>query len=451
MKLKGTLLVVDDNKSILSAVNMLAESSFASVVTTTRPDDIPSLLRQHHPDVVLLDMNFHTSINTGGEGLFWLGEIKRLSPLTRVVLFTAYADVNLAVEGMKRGATDFVMKPFDNGVMLETLLRAYNINKEKLTPTVGGSQGERAMLRGTSPAMQKLRKIVEKIAATDANILITGENGTGKEMLTREIHRLSTRATAPFVSVDMGAITETLFESELFGHVKGAFTDAKSDRMGKFEVAEGGTLFLDEVGNLSYQLQAKLLTAIQQKLVVRVGSNTPIPVNVRLICATNCNLPQMVSEGTFREDLLYRINTIHLQLPALRERPEDIPAFANMFVEKYGATYGKPDLKLLPDACLALQQQPWRGNIRELEHVIEKAVIMAEGKELGAKDFDYQPASRTDISQSATSSVPRTLEEIERSVIADTLHTFDGNLSLVSQQLGITRQTLYNKLKKYGL
>lgn len=442
MKMNGVLLVVDDNRGVLTAVKMVAEKLFTKVIVTTRPDDIPSLLRSEKPDVMLLDMNFRTSINSGNEGLFWLRETRRLSPSTRVVLFTAYADVSLAVAGMKDGAVDFIVKPFENSRLAETLTAAFApAGRQDRKPDESG------MLWGTTPEMLRLNDIVEKISATDANVLITGENGTGKELLAREIHRLSARSSGPMVTVDMGSLTESLFESELFGHVKGSFTDAKSDRMGKFEAASGGTLFLDEIGNLPYHLQAKLLTALQQRHIVRIGSNKPVPVDIRLICATNRNLRQMVADGQFREDLLYRINTIHLSLPALRDRAGDVPAFARLFLRKYGEIYKKPSLELLPDAAMRLSAQKWAGNIRELEHVVEKAVIMTDHDMLGARDFDLpepMPLPECD-------SEPVTIEDMERVMISKALKNCQGNLTLVAKQLGITRQTLYNKLKRYGM
>ena len=319
MKKPGNILIVDDNRGVLTAVQLLLKPHFEKIITLPSPVTLTSVLREENPSVVLLDMNFTSGINTGNEGLFWLQEIKRLRPSLPVVLFTAYGDIDLAVRGIKEGATDFIVKPWDNQKLVETLLNAaqaiHNKNNGKIASPVTP-----AMYWGESPIMQQLRSLVEKVATTDANILITGENGTGKEMLAREIHALSSRRTKEMVAVDMGAITESLFESELFGHTKGSFTDAYADRPGKFETADHSTLFLDEIGNLPYHLQAKLLTVLQRRSIVRVGSNTPIPVDIRLICATNRNLPEMVAKGEFREDLLYRINTIHLEIPSLRER-----------------------------------------------------------------------------------------------------------------------------------
>ena len=451
MTKQGTILVVDDNKGILTAVQMLLGTYFEKVITISTPNKIKATLHDENIDVVLLDMNFNAGINTGNEGLFWLSEIKKEDASIQVVLFTAYADIDLAVRGIKEGAADFVVKPWDNAKLLETLKTAYNIrtaNRKGISIATDKLvvSKESGMFWGESNAMQQLRSLIEKVARTDANILVTGENGTGKEMLAREIHLLSNRKKETLVPVDMGAITETLFESELFGHVKGAFTDARADRPGKFEVANKGTLFLDEIGNLSYHLQAKLLTALQRRSIVRVGSNTPIPVNIRLICATNRDLQEMVQKGDFREDLLYRINTIHVEIPPLRERPEDIVPLTEIFLSKYTKIYGKTAMCLSLDAKEKLKAQPWFGNIRELEHTIEKAVIIAERSVLDGNDFDFPRAKKKPVTKEAT-----TLEEMEYNMIKNAMDKYSGNLSLVASQLGISRQTLYNKIKRYEL
>lgn len=451
MTKQGTILVVDDNKGILTAVQMLLGTCFEKVITISTPNKIKATLHDENIDVVLLDMNFSAGINTGNEGLFWLSEIKKEDASIQVVLFTAYADIGLAVRGIKEGAADFVVKPWDNAKLLETLKTAYNIrtaNRKGISIATDKLvvSKESGMFWGESNAMQQLRSLIEKVARTDANILVTGENGTGKEMLAREIHLLSNRKKETLVPVDMGAITETLFESELFGHVKGAFTDARADRPGKFEVANKGTLFLDEIGNLSYHLQAKLLTALQRRSIVRVGSNTPIPVNIRLICATNRDLQEMVQKGNFREDLLYRINTIHVEIPPLRERPEDIVPLTEIFLSKYTKIYGKTAMCLSLDAKEKLKAQPWFGNIRELEHTIEKAVIIAERSVLDGNDFDFPRAKKKPVTKEAT-----TLEEMEYNMIKNAMDKYSGNLSLVASQLGISRQTLYNKIKRYEL
>ena len=451
MTKQGTILVVDDNKGILTAVQMLLGTCFEKVITISTPNKIKATLHDENIDVVLLDMNFSAGINTGNEGLFWLSEIKKEDASIQVVLFTAYADIDLAVRGIKEGAADFVVKPWDNAKLLETLKTAYNIrtaNRKGISIATDKLvvSKESGMFWGESNAMQQLRSLIEKVARTDANILVTGENGTGKEMLAREIHLLSNRKKETLVPVDMGAITETLFESELFGHVKGAFTDARADRPGKFEVANKGTLFLDEIGNLSYHLQAKLLTALQRRSIVRVGSNTPIPVNIRLICATNRDLQEMVQKGDFREDLLYRINTIHVEIPPLRERPEDIVPLTEIFLSKYTKIYGKTAMCLSLDAKEKLKAQPWFGNIRELEHTIEKAVIIAERSVLDGNDFDFPRAKKKPVTKEAT-----TLEEMEYNMIKNAMDKYSGNLSLAASQLGISRQTLYNKIKRYEL
>lgn len=442
----GTIIIVDDNKGVLTAVQLLLKNHFSKTITLSSPVSLSSALREENPEVVLLDMNFTSGINNGNEGLFWLHEIKRQYPNLPVVLFTAYADIDLAVRGIKEGATDFIVKPWDNQKLVETLLNAASQakegkkkNRKKENPSIA------AMYWDESSAMQQLRMLVEKVATTNANILITGENGTGKEMLAREIHALSSRYKETMVSVDMGAITESLFESELFGHVKGSFTDAHADRTGKFEAANHSSLFLDEIGNLPYHLQAKLLTAIQQRSIVRVGSNEPVPVDIRLICATNRNLQGMVDKGEFREDLLYRINTIHVEIPPLRNRREDIVPLAERFITRFCKQYDKAPISLTASACEKLTAHSWYGNIRELEHAIEKAVIICDGNSIPAEMF--QLVQKTEIQQTEAS----TLEEMEKAMIRKALDKCGGNLSAVASQLGITRQTLYNKMKKFGL
>ena len=452
IKKQGTILIVDDNRNILTTVRMLLEPIFDGIITIANPNSIPAKLREEHPDVVLLDMNFSSGINSGNEGLYWLREIKSLSPKTEVVLFTAYADIQLAVTGIKEGAADFIVKPFENEKMIRTLMEARDKNKAvdnaigKKGGKLCGKNAQSAMYWGDSEVMNNLRSIVEKVAATDANILITGENGTGKEVLANEIHRLSTRCGKKMLPVDMGAITETLFESELFGHVKGAFTDAKVDKPGKFELADGSTIFLDEIGNLSYGLQAKLLTALQRRSIVRVGGSTQIPINVRLVCATNRNLQQMVNDGEFREDLLYRINTIHLELPALRQRKSDIVPLAERFLRQYGDLYNK-NLRLSEEAEKKLTRLPWYGNIRELQHAIEKAVILSDGRMISAEDIDGGNQQKREKPLEEV----QTLDEMESRMIEKTIRECEGNLSVVAARLGISRQTLYNKIKRYGL
>lgn len=456
MAKQGTLLVVDDNQNILTSLKYLLGEHFERVLTLNSPVTLPSRLRQEHIDVILLDMNFSAGINSGNEGLYWLREIKRLRPQTQVVLFTAYADIDLAVTGLKNGASDFVVKPWDNTKLVNTLLEAYRSvqgkGKKKASATAQPAE-ERIMYWGNSQAIKPLKALVEKVSATDANILITGENGTGKDMLAQEIHRLSNRRDAPMVTVDMGAITETLFESELFGHVKGSFTDAHTDRMGRFEAANGGTLFLDEIANLPYHLQSKLLTAIQKRSFVRVGSNRPQPTDIRLICATNRNMDEMVQKGEFREDLFYRINTIHLHIPPLRERKEDIVPLAERFLKQYNAQYGRTLKRFSEEAERQLRAHPWYGNIRELQHTVEKAVILSDGEELKADTLNFSASPHNagkDMHGKQEESV-QTLDEMERRLIIKTIAKHNGNLSQAAAQLGVTRQTLYNKMKRYGI
>ena len=440
MKKKGNILIIDDNEAMLVSLRMLLKNVCEDVQTSTNPNAIPTLMRRKRPDVVLLDMNFGRGINNGNEGMFWLKEIKRLEPDVAVVLFTAYADIDLAVRGMKEGAADFIVKPFENEVLIEKL-SPFLTSPRGGTENASASDANQALpLGGDGGGLGALMDMVRKVAPTDANILITGENGTGKEVLAREIHRLSKRHAKQMVTVDMGAITETLFESELFGYVRGAFTDAKSDKPGKMELAEGSTLFLDEIGNLSYPLQAKLLTALQRRTITRLGGTKEIPINIRLISATNCNLQEMVREGTFREDLLYRMNTICLHLPPLRERKDEIIPLAQQFIKKFSDFYNKTPIEIDEKTRQQLLEYSWPGNIRELEHTMERAVIIGKIS---------IPHHSLPTSQSSTPSA--SLASLERDLIARTIRECDGNLTLVAQRLDIARQTLYNKIKKYGL
>ncbi|WP_288360796.1 sigma-54 dependent transcriptional regulator [uncultured Bacteroides sp.] len=443
----GTIIIVDDNKGVLTAVQILLKSYFSKVVTLSSPVTLTSVIREEMPEVILLDMNFTSGINTGNEGLFWLHEIKKVRPALPVVLFTAYADIELAIRGIKEGATDFIVKPWDNQKLVATLQTAAASTLREKKTSVKEEPIHPTMYWGESKVMQQLRTLIEKVAATDANILITGENGTGKEMLAREIHSLSNRKHKEMIAVDMGTITESLFESELFGHIKGSFTDAHADRTGKFESADKSTLFLDEIGNLPYHLQAKLLTVIQRRSIVRVGSNTPVPIDIRLICATNRNLQEMVGKEEFREDLLYRINTIHVEIPPLRERKEDIIPLAERFIVRFCKQYDKAVMAFAPEAKEKLAAHPWYGNIRELEHVIEKAIIINDSPLIPAGLFQLSVPRTAGIQEKSIS----TLEEMEIQMIRKALDACAGNLSAVAGQLGITRQTLYNKMKKFGL
>lgn len=452
---KGSILIVDDNKNVLSALRILLSDYFENISLLTSPNTLISELRDKTPDVVLLDMNFSAGINSGNEGLFWLSEIKKTDEELPVVLFTAYADIDLAVRALKAGAADFIVKPWDNAKLLATLQSAFSLRqsrkevkklREKQSVLNRDIQKKEDICWGQSPAMQRLLTMIKKVAVTDANVLITGENGTGKELIAKMIHRYSPRAAETLISVDMGAVTETLFESELFGHVKGAFTDAKVDRAGKFEAADGGSLFLDEIGNLSYPLQAKLLSALQTRHITRVGSNKSIPVDIRLISATNKNLFKSVKEGEFREDLLYRINTIHLEVPPLRERREDVPQLAEFFLRRLAKKYNKGNLKFSEKALRKLENYVWPGNVRELEHAIEKAVILSDNEELQPADFYMRTPDETSFIVESF-----TLEEMEKILIEKALRKYDNNISAVAAELGISRPTLYSKIKKYEL
>lgn len=444
---RGKILVVDDNQGIRSALKILLPAHFAQVEIIASPKSLVTTMESFRPDVVLLDMNFYTDINTGNEGLYWTGELKKMWPDVQIVLFTAYADIALAVEGMKRGAFDFIVKPWDNEKLISTLKAAYDASPKgaKKTETIKSSD----MYWGDTPAMMQIKRTVEKIAPTEATVLITGENGTGKDVLAREIHARSGRKNRPMVCVDAGAITETLFESELFGHVKGAFTDAHADHVGKFEQANGGTLFLDEIGNIPLHLQAKLLRVLQNRTVTRVGSEKQIPVDIRLICATNMDLEKMVAEGRFREDLYYRINTMHVSLPALRERAEDVMPLAERFIAMYAEKYRRNVAGIGADAAQLLKSHAWSGNIRELQNTIEKAVILSEGTSLKAADLQL----KSDAKAAAAVSAPaqETLEQAEERAIREAMAQCDGNLSMVAKMLGVSRPTLYSKLRKYGI
>lgn len=442
---KGTILIVDDNKGVLASLELLLETEFSEIKTAGNPNQIISILNTSSVDVIILDMNFSAGINNGNEGLYWLKRIREIAPSLPVVMLTAYGDVELAVKALKNEATDFLLKPWDNQTLVRKIKEAFGSKKKKKTLASAPANKSR-MIVGNSLAMQQLMRMVVKVARTDANILITGENGTGKEMLAREIHRLSPRRNHDMLTVDMGAISESLFESELFGHERGAFTDAYDSRPGKFEAASGSTLFMDEIGNLPLTMQAKLLTVLQNRNVTRIGSNKVIPIDIRLISATNRPIQQMVETGTFREDLLYRLNTIQLEIPPLRERGEDILLFIDYFMQRYAAKYEKKDISLHQHALEKLRSYHWPGNIRELQHTIEKAIILCEGNILRPKDIFVKQTWRSPL----TTIVP-SLEEVERHAIETAIRQNDGNLTATAEQLGISRQTLYNKIKRFKL
>lgn len=442
----GTILIVDDNKGVLTSLELLLENEFRQIKTATNPNQITALLSSSKVDVVILDMNFSAGINNGNEGLYWLKHIHEIAPSLPVVMLTAYGDVELAVKALKNGATDFLLKPWDNQTLIQKIKEAFNHRKQPIGTTGKEKRNNQNMLIGRSPAMIQLIKIVRKVALTDADILITGENGTGKEMLAREIHQLSPRHSETMLSVDMGAISESLFESELFGHERGAFTDAYESRPGKFEAANGSSLFMDEIGNLPLSLQAKLLTVLQNRNLMRVGSNKIIPIDIRLISATNKNIPEMVKEGTFREDLFYRINTIHLEIPPLRERGDDILLFIDTFLRKFATKYQRPNIQMHEQTIEKLCTYHWPGNIRELQHAIEKAVILCDGNVIRPKDIFIKQTWKPQ----STPIVPN-LEEVERQAIETAIQQNNGNLTAAAEQLGISRQTLYNKLKRFKI
>ncbi len=453
--IKGTLLIIDENKSDQNALKLMLQQEVENIIFLTNPSRIHEILGQTDVDIVLLEMNFDAEINSGNEGLFWMNEIFRHDNSISVIMVTHKGDVELAVRAIREGAIDFILKPWDKSKLMATIYTAWKLrisrqealnlkNDNQLLKKEINKGGEKIVL-GASPTMINVMNIVRKVAGTDANVLITGENGTGKELVAREIHNLSKRAGELMVSVDMGSITETLFESELFGHVKGAFTDAKEDRKGKFEIAQKGTIFLDEIGNLSLQSQSKLLSVLQNRYVVRVGSNKQVPIDIRLVCATNCYLMQMVREGRFREDLLYRINTIMIEVPPLRDRVDDIPILANYFLKVQCERYDKSSLKISTHALEKLANHNWPGNVRELQHSIEKAVIMSDSQVLKPSDFVFSSTSRSIIHDEMT------LEEMEKKMIYDSLKRHGNNMSVVAGKLGISRQTLYNKMNKYDL
>jgi DNA-binding NtrC family response regulator len=452
----GNLLIVDDNQGVLNSLELFLKHHFNKVHTLKSPNQIPFTLTTEDVDVVLLDMNFTSGINTGNEGIYWLRKILKLDPSMVVVMITAYGDIELAVKAIKEGATDFVLKPWDNQKLLATLraaLELRNSKKEVKKLKLKHKQlhddldKNYTKIIGESPAMQDLMRTIKKVASTDANVLILGENGTGKELIAREIHRQSKRSANDFVSVDLGALSESLFESEMFGHVKGAFTDAREDRIGRFESASGGTLFLDEIGNLSFSLQAKLLTAIEQKKIAPLGTNKEVVVNIRLISATNKDLYEMVNENLFREDLFYRLNTVQIEVPPLHERANDIFLLAEHYLLMYAAKYEKPQLRFKSDALDKLKTYSWPGNIRELNHTIEKAVILCDSDFVTSQDFNFTSQIQPDKSLKKGLS----LEEGEKIIIINALNNNNWNISEAAKELGIGRQTLYRKIEKYGL
>lgn len=454
---EASLLIVDDNPGVLSAGKLFLKRHFAEVDTTRDPEEIPTLLREKRYALIMLDMNFSRSTkNTGQEGFQWLSRILEIDPAAIVVLITAYGDVELAVRAIKNGATDFVLKPWDNDKLLATLHAALKLKnsqdeasqlKSKQLGRNLADASDQPALIFQSKAMQQVYDTVQRVAETDANVLLLGENGTGKDLVAQAIHSQSRRAKENFVKVDMGAITETLFESELFGHVKGAFTDARDDRPGRFEAADSGTIFLDEIGNLTLGLQAKLLTVLQNRTVTRVGSNRPRPVNVRVVAATNQNLFDAVKNRTFRQDLLYRINTIEIQLPPLRERTDDIEPLAQHFLKEFSRKYQRPVSGLSAALLKEMLRYPWPGNVRELQHAVERAVIMAQGEKLQPEDFFFRQAGNGQDIDLPTMN----LDDMEKQLIVKALQKYHGNITEAAAELGLTRASLYRRLEKYNL
>ena len=451
----GKILMIDDDEDVLLAAKMLLKKYGYQVIIEKNPNKIPFLLNNDTYDVILLDMNFSKDTTSGKEGFEWLKQIKEKDASAVVIMITAFGDVEMAVRALKEGATDFVLKPWQNEKLIATISTAIRLKKsynevdklrkakEMLEEQI--SQPFRDII-GNSPAIKEVFTLIDKVAKTDANILILGENGTGKELIARAIHQKSMRKDSSFVSVDMGAITETLFESELFGHKKGAFTDAREDRPGRFELANGGTLFLDEIGNLSLSLQSKLLTALQSRQVTRVGSNNSMEVDIRLICATNMNLHQMVKDGKFRQDLLYRINTVEVTIPPLTERGDDIPMLANHFLNHYSKKYRKDVLSISVDAMTKLKKYPWPGNVRELQHSIERALIMADSSTLQGSDFLFSRKGNDTVNVDTLN-----LDEVEKAAVAKAIQLHNGNISKAAEELGLTRASLYRRMEKYGI
>lgn len=453
---KRKLLIVDDNKNILTALTRLLEMEVDEVHTASNPNLIHSMVRSNDYDAIFLDMNFSASVQSGNEGLFWMKEILKIDPNAIIIPITAYGDVDLAVRAVKEGAADFVVKPWDNDKLLATLNSAYKLRQSKLEveslkdkqkSLVEKIEKKYSCIIGSSSVMQEIHETIKKVAGTDVDILILGENGTGKELVAREIHRQSIRNQEILISVDMGSLSESLFESEMFGYEKGAFTDAKEMRRGRFEIATDGTLFLDEIGNLSLSMQAKLLSALQNRTFTRIGANTPIDFDTRLICATNKNLKEMISEGLFREDLFFRINTIEITIPPLRDRGDDILELTEFFLNHFKAKYGKDSLKLNKDASKVLKNYNWPGNVRELQHTIEKAVILSDSDILKSDDL-YLPSPEA---LKFSEDVPVTFSEIEKHGILKALERNKGNIYKTAKELNIARQTLYNKIQKHKL
>ncbi len=449
--LKASILVIDDDIDVLTAVRLLLKTEVQQVVTEKNPENIPSLISSNSFDLVLLDMNFNASINTGNEGLYWLKRIKELKPETSVIMITAYGDIDLAVRSLKEGASDFIVKPWHNEKLVSTITNTLK-DKAQQTSSVNHQTKNKNFnpdLLGTSDVMLDIFAKIEKIAPTDANILILGENGTGKDLIAKAIYEKSLRNKQPYIKVDIGALTESLFESELFGHKKGAFTDAKDDRIGRFEAANGGTLFLDEIGNISLQQQAKLLTALQNRQITRIGSNQSIPVDIRLICATNLPLNELANENRFRKDLIYRINTVEIIVPPLRKRKEDIVLLTKHFAKIYSTKYFKNDIRFSDAALQKLEQYHFPGNVRELQYIIERVIIMSDGNVLEPDDLIFSPIESSN--QNMPDDNETKLSTLEKNTILRVIEKNNGNITKAAKELGLTRTALYRRLSKYEI
>jgi len=453
MQLKNaSILIIDDDPDVLTAVRLLLKTEVKEVQTEKNPENLRSLLAKQSFDVILLDMNFNSSINTGNEGIFWLNKIKEFKSNAAVVMITAYGHIDLAVRSLKEGAADFVVKPWHNEKLITTIKDALNNRSgNKPSPKTNGvlSPNGTKELLGESEVMQEIFYKIEKIAPTDANILILGENGTGKDLIAKAIHQQSMRADKPYVKVDVGALTESLFESELFGHKKGAFTDAREDRIGRFEAANGGTLFLDEIGNISLHQQAKLLSVLQNRQIMRLGENEPMTIDIRVICATNVSLTELANENRFRKDLIYRINTVEIILPPLRKRSDDIILLANHFSKTYCSKYLKPYMEFDKSATEKLLSYNYPGNVRELQYTIERAVIMADDDTLSAKDIIFSPIETSRADQEEP--VETKLSAVEKNTILKVIEKHSGNISKAAKELGLTRTALYRRLNKYDI
>ncbi|MDG3582845.1 sigma-54-dependent transcriptional regulator [Galbibacter pacificus] len=448
MRLKDIkILILDDDSDVLIALRLLLKSKVKEVVVEKRPNNIMSLFEKNNFDIVILDMNFNGLVNTGNEGIYWLKKIKQLSPATDVILITAYGDIDLAVRSLKEGASDFIVKPWENERLVQTL-HELTEKKGKKKPARSSLKTEAGKIIGESAVIKDVFFKLEKIAPTDANVLILGENGTGKDLIASAIHENSLRKDKPFVKVDVGALTASLFESELFGYKKGAFTDAREDRKGRFEIASGGTLFLDEIGNISLQQQARLLTVLQNRQITPLGSNEPIPVDIRLLCATNLELTVLADENRFRKDLIYRINTVELTIPPLRARGGDIKLLTNHFINMYAEKYFKDSFTVDASFTEKLKDYKFPGNVRELQYALERAVIMAEGQTLTAGDLMFSPIEKF---QDTVCENDLTLETMEKNTILKVVEKNNGNISKSAKELGITRTALYRRLNKYGL